>query len=165
MVSNSKLVLEEEGAAAAAQFSLANHSLPVGEYVRLVHKVGRQQYDFAVSSGLQERPHLPSRVRIHTGCRLVENYNFRITDYGYANRQFSLLATAQILGESVRLLQQVYVLQCLFHLFIRGHMRVALFIKINSHPIIISIYTDLVLYGTPRDTAYGGKELEVFPRR
>ena len=54
MISNAELIFEEERAAATTQLSLADNGLAVGQYVRLIHEVRRQEDDLAMTTRLQE---------------------------------------------------------------------------------------------------------------
>lgn len=53
VISNAELVLQEQRATATPELSFADHRLSVGEYIRLIHEVRRQQYHLSVSSRLQ----------------------------------------------------------------------------------------------------------------
>lgn len=85
MVPNTEFVFEKQRTAATAQLSFADHCFSVRQDIGFVHKVCRQQDDFAVSSRLQERPHLSSRVRIHARGWLVQNNYLRISYDCYPN--------------------------------------------------------------------------------
>lgn len=80
MVSDAKLILQEQRATATSEFPFANHRFSIGEYIRLVHEVSRQQDHLAVSPRLEKGPHLSSRIRIYTSSWFIEDDNFRIAD-------------------------------------------------------------------------------------
>lgn len=104
MVSDAKLIFQEQRAAATSELPFADHCFSVGEYVRFVHKVSRQQDHLSVPPRLQEGPHLSSGVRIHPGSGFVEDDNFRVADDSDPHGQLPLLSATQMLRESIRFL-------------------------------------------------------------
>ena len=67
-------VLEKHRSAAAFQFSVSHDGNAISKEVRFIHEMCRQDHCASGSLTLKNVPRLSSRLRIHSGRRLVQNY-------------------------------------------------------------------------------------------
>jgi len=72
-------VLEKYRAATALQLSVGHDGNAIAEKVRFFHEVSRQDHGASGSLTLEDVPRLSPCLRVHSGRRLVQNYDL-ITD-------------------------------------------------------------------------------------
>jgi hypothetical protein len=83
-------VFQEERCAAAFDHSVRHDGDTVPEEIGLVHEVGGQNDGPARAVLLEDLPCLTSGCRIHTGCRLIQNYDLVKICFNTLNTIFNL---------------------------------------------------------------------------